>query len=110
MKGRRQLFWSNGLKAQVGVDDVSDEVLADESQEAAEILGRMTTEDWGVVRETMREQSCWILLKKVLSEAVLKRLGGLSCSCLRPCGYRVSRTQTVGLHKCALWGYQGRRP
>ena len=47
MKGRRQLFWSNGLKAQVGVDDVSDEVLADESQEAAEILGRMTTEDWG---------------------------------------------------------------
>ena len=58
----------------------------------------------------MREQSCWILLKKVLSEAVLKRLGGLSCSCLRPCGYRVSRTQTVGLHKCALWGYRGRRP
>ena len=50
MKGRRQLFWSNGLKAQVGVDDVSDEVLADESQ-AAEILGRMTTEDWGVVRK-----------------------------------------------------------
>ena len=59
----------------------------------------------------MREQSCWILLKKVLSEAVLKRLGGLSCSCLRPCGYRgVSRTQTVGLHKCALWGYQGASP
>ena len=55
----------------------------------------------------MRGQSCWILLKKVLSEAVLKRLGGLSCSCLRPCGYRVSRTQTVGLHKCALWGYRG---
>ena len=51
MKGRRQLFWSNGLKAQVGVDDVSDEVLADESQAAAEILGRMTTEDWGVVRK-----------------------------------------------------------
>ena len=50
MKGRRQLFWSNGLKAQVGVDDVSDEVLAEESQEAAEVLGRMTTEDWGVVR------------------------------------------------------------
>ena len=58
----------------------------------------------------MREQSCWILLKKVLSEAVLKRLGGLSCSCLRPCGYRGCRTQTVGLHKCALWGYRGRRP
>ena len=30
MKGRRQLFWSNGLKSQVGIDEVSDEVLADE--------------------------------------------------------------------------------
>ena len=45
-EGASTAFWSNGLKAQVGVDDVSDEVLADESQ-AAEILGRMTTEDWG---------------------------------------------------------------
>ena len=50
MKGRRQLFWSHGLKALVGVDEVSDEVLADESQEAAEVLGRMTSKDWGVVR------------------------------------------------------------
>ena len=51
MKGRRQLFWSNGLKAQVGVDDVSDEVLADESQEAAEIfLGADDYRGLGVVR------------------------------------------------------------
>ena len=34
----------------VGVDDVSDEVLADESQEAAELLGMLTPEDWKVVR------------------------------------------------------------
>ena len=39
MKGRRQLFWSNGLKAQVGVDDVSDEVLADESQKLRKYWG-----------------------------------------------------------------------
>lgn len=50
MKGRRQLFWSHGLKAQVGVDEVTDEVLADESQEVAEVLGFLTPEDWGVVR------------------------------------------------------------
>ena len=48
MKGRRQLF-GRTAKSQVGIDEVSDEVLADESQ-AAEVLGRMTTEDWGVVR------------------------------------------------------------
>ena len=39
MKGRRQLFWSNGLKAQVGVDDVSDEVLADESKKLRKYWG-----------------------------------------------------------------------
>ena len=50
MKGKRQLFWSHGLKAKVGVDEVSDEVLADESQEAAELLGMLTPEDWKVVR------------------------------------------------------------
>ena len=50
MKGRRQLFWTHGLKALVGVDEVSDEVLADESQEAAELLGMLTQQDWKVVR------------------------------------------------------------
>jgi len=34
----------------VGVDEVTDEVLADESQEVAEVLGFLTPEDWGVVR------------------------------------------------------------
>lgn len=50
MKGRRQLFWTHGLKALVGVDEVSDEVLADESQEVAELLGMLTQNDWKVVR------------------------------------------------------------
>ena len=50
MKGRRQLFWTHGLKALVGVDEVSDEVLADESQEVAELLGMLSQDDWKVVR------------------------------------------------------------
>ena len=50
MKGRRQLFWSHGLKALVGVTDISDEELADESREPAELLGWLTPEDWKVVR------------------------------------------------------------
>jgi len=50
MKGRRQLFWSHGLKSLVGVTDISDEELADESREPAELLGWLTPEDWKVVR------------------------------------------------------------
>lgn len=50
MKGKRQLFWTKGLKAAVGIDDVTDEVLADEDQEPAELLGRLSVDDWKLVR------------------------------------------------------------
>lgn len=48
-KGRRQLVWSPGLKAAVGVDDVSDQDAAkDEAQEDAEVepLLRVEHADW----------------------------------------------------------------
>lgn len=50
MKGKRQLYWTNGLKKLVGITDVTDETLADESQEAADLLGRLTPDDWNLVR------------------------------------------------------------
>lgn len=50
MKGKRQLFWSHGLKETVGLEDMSDEVLADESREPAELLGMLTPDDWRIVR------------------------------------------------------------
>lgn len=50
MKGKRQLFWSPGLKSLVGVDDLSDEVVADESREAADLLGLLTPDQWKVIR------------------------------------------------------------
>lgn len=50
MKGKRQLYWTNGLKAAVGITDVTDEILADESQEPAELLGLLTPDDWRLIR------------------------------------------------------------
>lgn len=50
MKGRRQLLWSRGLKDRVGITDVTDEVLANESREAADLLGLLTTDDWKLIR------------------------------------------------------------
>lgn len=50
MKGKRQLYWTNGLKAAVGVTDVTDETLADESLESAELLGLLTPDDWKLIR------------------------------------------------------------
>ena len=37
-------------------------------------------------------------------------MAGCPAPACGPAAIGVSRTQTVGLHKCALWGYRGRRP
>lgn len=50
MKGSRQLYWSSGLKDRVGVEEKSDEGLAEEQTEAAELLGLLTAEQWRIVR------------------------------------------------------------
>lgn len=50
MKGKRQLFWTKGLKSAVGIDDVTDEVLADEDQEPAELLCTLSVDDWKLIR------------------------------------------------------------
>jgi hypothetical protein len=50
MKGKRQIFWTKGLKARAGVGEVSDEVLAEEQRETAECLGMLDDDDWQTVR------------------------------------------------------------
>ena len=50
MKGRRQLFWSPGLKAQAGVGEISDEALAKEDRERADLLALLPAEVWRVVK------------------------------------------------------------
>ncbi len=50
MKGKRQLYWSPGLKKACGVDDLDDETVADESREPAELLGELSADDWSIIR------------------------------------------------------------
>ena len=50
MKGRRQLFWTPGLKERAGVGDISDEALAKEERERADLLALLPKEVWSVVR------------------------------------------------------------
>ena len=57
MKGKSQLYWSPGLKDAVGVNEASDEELAEESRDAADLLGMLTLDDWKLVRAaSMRAQ------------------------------------------------------
>lgn len=50
MKGKRQLYWTNGLKKLVGITDVTDETLADESREPADLLALLSDDDLNLVR------------------------------------------------------------
>lgn len=50
MAGRRQLFWTHGLKALAGVAEATDEDLAELESEEADELGRLDAEDWLTIR------------------------------------------------------------
>ena len=57
MKGKSQLYWSQGLKDAVGLNEATDEQLAEESMDVADLLGTLTLDDWKLVRAaSMRAQ------------------------------------------------------
>ena len=78
MKGRRQLFWSHGLKAVVGLDAKTDEEVAAEEREQSELLGVMTALEWeSVVRAGLRaalltaaERGGWPDVRRLLDAIV----------------------------------------
>lgn len=48
-KGKRQLFWSKGLKARFKIGEKTDEELAAEQDDQAVLLGTITLEQWRAV-------------------------------------------------------------
>ena len=45
-KGKRQLFWSHGLKALFDLEEVTDEELAAQQEDDVAILGKIEIDDW----------------------------------------------------------------
>jgi hypothetical protein len=74
-RGKRQLSWSNGLKARFYVDEKSDEQLSEELEDNAVLLGQITVNQWRDVlkvdgRGTVLEiaaQSGWEAVTRYLS-------------------------------------------
>lgn len=50
-KGRKQQFWSKGLKAAAGIVERSDEEIVDDEQESAKILWGLTRQHWDALRK-----------------------------------------------------------
>ncbi|MEG1124817.1 MAG: protein rep [Citrobacter sp.] len=85
MKGKRQLFWSAGLKAKVGVIEQSDEEVAEEQRDDADLLGHLEIEEWRLIRQAglrakvldlAESNGGWVaiqhLLRALLKEALSK--------------------------------------
>ena len=70
IKGKAQLFWSPGLKGQVGVEEKTDEQLAEEMQDKADLLAILNREQWKcVVKNKARAE--------ILNIAEVKGIDGL---------------------------------
>lgn len=48
-KGKRQLYWSKGLKARFAIGEKTDEELSKEKLEEADLLGLLTYDQWKVI-------------------------------------------------------------
>jgi len=49
MKGKRQLFWTKGLKSRFGIDDMDDEQLAAKIEDDTLMLGKIPFDKWRAV-------------------------------------------------------------
>lgn len=78
MKGRRQLFWSAGLKDLVGLTELSDEELAEEERDSADLLGLLDQRQWRLVREAGQRAQLLDAAEVGGWPAVLTLLNGLS--------------------------------
>jgi len=52
---KRQLYWSNGLKELLAVEDLKDEELAAREDEAASVLAELTDDQWRAILATRSE-------------------------------------------------------
>lgn len=48
-RGCRQIFWTPKLKGRVGVDELTDEEIAQQAEDKADVLGKLTKEEWNIV-------------------------------------------------------------
>ena len=75
MRGKRQLFWSHGLKELVGLDEVTDEELAAAQEDKADFLGFITAQQWRWIRKAglraqvldAAELSGWLGVEAILN-------------------------------------------
>lgn len=79
---KRQLSWSRGLKKSFGIVDKSDEELAEEQDEFATLLGRISFKDWQLILKSKGRGNVLVLAKNGGWSAVQRYIKSLQKSAL----------------------------
>lgn len=92
--GRRQLYWSNGLRALLGLSkELSDEELAAKAEdERATVLATLTPEQWRAIRR--RGQEAHLLTVAESAPSLLAAVIDAACQTTRRRSERLARTTT----------------
>jgi hypothetical protein len=72
MKGQKQLVWSRGLKAELGIDEIADELLKEYQERETELLLLLTDEQWKAIlhfkwRGKLLTYAAWLDIRRLRS-------------------------------------------
>jgi len=65
-KGKKQLYWSNGLKKLVGIIDKTDEEICEEPEDVRILLGQLDSKRWKIVVKEVGEPEILYRVEKTL--------------------------------------------
>lgn len=88
MKGRSQLYWTNGLKDWAGVEEKSDEEITQELQADAELFALVTLRQWKIIRKGRLRTALLEVIEQQDSELLLSFLRSLDAeteTAVEPC-------------------------
>lgn len=81
IKGKRQIYWSPGLKDLVGIADLTEQQIVDRNDDKADLLGLLGFDDWKAIRSAGKraqvldaaENGGWVAVLKLVASLKEKR-------------------------------------
>lgn len=75
MKGKTQLYWSRGLKQKFAIQERTDEEIAESKEEPADLLGRLSWQDWRYIIDNDYRAKLLDFIEKYGYQDALQRIG-----------------------------------
>jgi hypothetical protein len=77
MKGKPPVFWSQGLKARFGIEDLNDQEIVERQDDIADLLGILQRDEWKLIRQAKARGRLLLAARDDGWEGVVKLLATL---------------------------------